>query len=54
MPDPPLLSFPCTPEVRMTRTVCPTALTRQLGGPNPLEYALVFLVVVAGVLALVR
>ena len=32
----------------------PTVITGQLGGPNPLEYLVLFLVVVAGVLTLVR
>lgn len=30
----------------------PIAAVRQAGGPNPVEYAVLFLVVVAGVLAL--
>ena len=32
----------------------PLAAVRQAAGPNPVEYAVLFLVVVAGVLALVR
>jgi hypothetical protein len=78
MPDPPLPSFPCSSEVRMTRSLSPISgtlaprevctplaeregcvvrcgnLKAALSGPNPLEYALVFLVVVAGVLTLIR
>jgi hypothetical protein len=32
----------------------PIAIARQLSGPNPLEYVVLFLVVVAGVLTLAR
>ena len=40
----------------MTATrLCPTtAIARQATGPNPVEYLVLFLVVVAGVLTLVR
>jgi hypothetical protein len=40
----------------MTRIclVRPTAIARQGAGPNPIEYVFVFLVVVAGILAMVR
>ena len=32
----------------------PLAAARQVAGPNPMEYVVLFLVVVAGVLALAR
>ena len=37
--------------IRLAR---PTAIAPQHAGPNPVEYLLVFLVVVAGILAMVR
>jgi hypothetical protein len=37
-----------------TRLTRPAALARQAAGPNPLEYAVLFLVVVAGVLTYLR
>jgi hypothetical protein len=40
-----------TTGIRLNR---PIALVRQAGGPNPLEYVVLFLGVVAGVLAMVR
>jgi hypothetical protein len=37
-----------------TRLARPIAAVRQAGGPCPIEYLALFLVVVAGVLALIR
>jgi hypothetical protein len=39
---------------RLARVAHPLAAVRQAAGPNPVEYAVLFLVVVAGVLALAR
>jgi hypothetical protein len=38
----------------LARISGPLAVVRQVAGPNPVEYAVLFLVVVAGVLALAR
>jgi hypothetical protein len=38
----------------LARFAGPLAHVRQIAGPNPVEYAVLFLVVVAGVLALAR
>jgi hypothetical protein len=39
---------------RLPRVTRPVVAVRQAAGPNPVEYAVLFLVVVAGVLTLVR
>ena len=39
---------------RVAHLARPLAAVRQAAAPNPVEYAVLFLVVVAGVLALVR
>jgi hypothetical protein len=40
--------------IQLGRVAGPLAAIRQTAGPNPVEYAVLFLAAVAGVLALVR
>jgi hypothetical protein len=59
MPVPPTSNDIAHRSVRMTPTcpvrfARPVVAVRQAGGPNLVEYAVLFLVVVAGVLTLVR